>query len=151
MKRVLLAIAVLSLAGCAKDINNKDAVKAAILKRVSKTGFDVKAMKVDVTQVSFHDQDAVATVAFLPNGGPPQSSVTFKYNLHRQNDEWVATGLAGSTGTAPGANPHGGAMPGGAMGGGSMGGAMGSMDSLPPSSAPSGNLPAGHPPVGKKQ
>ena len=161
MKRVLLAIAVLSLAGCSKDINNKDAVKAAILKRVSKTGFDVKAMKVDVTQVSFHDQDAVATVAFLPNGGPPQSSVTFKYNLHRQNDEWVATGLAGSTGTAAGANPHGGAMPGGAMGGGamgggsigggSMGGGMGSMDSLPPSSAPSGNLPAGHPPVGKQQ
>jgi hypothetical protein len=141
MKRVLLAIAVLSLAGCAKDINNKDAVKAAIMKRVSKTGFDVKAMNVDVTQVSFHDQDAVATVAFLPNGGPPQSAVTFKYNLHRQNDEWVATGLAGSTGAAAGANPHGGAM----------GGVPGGMDSLPPSSAPSGNLPAGHPPIGKKQ
>ena len=74
MRQVILAVAVLSLAGCAKDINNKDAVRAAILKRVSKTGFDVKAMKVDVTQVSFHDQDAVATVAFIPNGGPPQSA-----------------------------------------------------------------------------
>jgi hypothetical protein len=132
MRQVILAVAVLSLAGCAKDINNKDAVRAAILKRVSKTGFDVKAMKVDVTQVSFHDQDAVATVAFIPNGGPPQSAVTFKYNLHRQNDEWVATGLASGSGmaphggTAPGANPHTGGDP-------------------------SSPLPSGHPPIGKQQ
>jgi hypothetical protein len=139
MKFLFTTLALLTLAGCAKDINNKDAVKSAIMKRVAKTGFDVSAMKVDVTQVSFHDQDAVATVAFLPNGGPPESAVKFKYNLHRQNDEWVATGIAQGAGmaphggTAPGANPH-------------AGGVMGGLDQTPPSPS----LPAGHPPIGKQ-
>jgi type IV pilus biogenesis protein CpaD/CtpE len=150
MRRVILAVAVLTLAGCAKDINNKDAVKTAIMKRVSKTGFDVKAMKVDITQVSFHDQDAVATVSFVPNAGPPEAAVTFKYNLHRQNDEWVATGLAQGGGMAAhggapsGPNPHGGTMPGGAMPGGSLPGSM----SAP---APANGLPSGHPPLGQQQ
>jgi hypothetical protein len=123
------------LAGCAKDINNKEAVKAAIVKRVSKTGFDVNSMQVDVTQVSFHEQDAIATVAFVPKGGPAQSAVTFKYNLHREKDEWVATGLAqGGSGAAA----HGGGMTGGDATQG-----LGAPD-------PSQPLPAGHPPVGKQ-
>ncbi len=135
------------MAGCSKNINNKDAVKAAIMKRVSKTGFDVNAMQVDITQVSFHDQDAVATVAFIPKGGPPGSAVTFKYNLHRQNDEWVATGLSQGAGMAPhgggasGANPHGGTVTP------PMGG---SMEGIGPAD-PSKPLPAGHPPIGSRQ
>jgi hypothetical protein len=127
VKYFLIAVALLGLAGCGKDINNKEAVKAAVMKRVAKTGFDVKAMDVDVTQVSFHDQDAVATVSFLPKGGPQASAVTFKYNLHKQNDEWVATGLAGGnsgmaahTGGAPAPTPDSGSA-----------------------------LPAGHPPIGQ--
>jgi hypothetical protein len=125
---------VLCLVGCAKDINNKEAVKAAIEKRVAKTGFDVKAMQVDVKQVSFHDQDAVATVAFVPKDAPPQSAVTFKYNLHRQKDEWVATGLA------QGGNAMGSGHP--AAGDGT--GMMGPVDGSQP-------LPSGHPPIGPKQ
>lgn len=129
MKHLLTVVAILCLAACGKDINNKEAVKAAIVKRVSKTGFDVNSMQVDVKQVSFHDRDAVATVAFLPKGGPEQSAVTFKYNLHREKDEWVATGIAQSaTGTAP----HGGGM---------------SAGPVDPSQQ---TLPAGHPPIGKQ-
>lgn len=148
MKYLLTAVAILSLAGCGKDINNKEAVKAAIVKRVAKTGFDTSAMQVDVTNVSFHDQDAVATVAFIPKGGPAQSAVTFKYNLHRQNDEWVATGLA--QGGSNMADHTGGAAPGGST-----------MSPLPGMTAPtpaipgpvdtSKPLPAGHPPIGKQQ
>jgi hypothetical protein len=121
----VVAAAALSLAGCAKDINNKEAVKAAIEKRVAKTGFDVNAMTVNVTQVSFHGQDAVATVAFIPKGGPEQGAVTFKYNLHREKDEWVATGL-------------------------SQGGNMAAHTGMAPDTPvdPSRPLPAGHPPIG---
>ncbi len=129
MKYLLCAVAILSLAGCGKNINNKEAVRAAIEKRVAKTGFDVKAMDVNVTNVSFHDQDAVATVSFVPKGGPAQSAVTFKYNLHRQNDEWVATGLA--------------------QGGSGMAAHTG-QDLPPATGSPNGGsaLPAGHPPIG---
>jgi hypothetical protein len=138
-------MSLLSLVGCGKDINNKDAVKAAIVKRVAKTGFDVNAMEVNVTNVSFHDQDAVATVAFVPKGGAPQNAVTFKYNLHRQKDEWIATGLAqGGTNMAV----HSGAAGGGDGGGGATEG--------PPPAAPgpidtSKPLPAGHPPIGSSK
>ena len=139
VKYPIFAIAILSLVSCGKNIDNKEAVKAAIVKRVAKTGFDVNSMQVDVTTVSFHGQDAIATVAFIPKGGPAQSAVTFKYNLHRQNDEWVATGLA--------------------QGGANMAAHTGQPDSAPSMSSPaipspidpSKPLPAGHPPIGKQQ
>ncbi len=142
MKYLILAVSVLSLIGCGKDINNKDAVKAAIVKRVAKTGFDVNAMEVNVTNVSFHDQDAVATVAFVPKGAAPQSAVTFKYNLHRQNDEWVATGLAqGGTNMAA----HSGAAAGATEG------APPAAPAIPGPIDPSKPLPAGHPPIGSSK
>ena len=144
MKYLLVAVAILGLAGCAKNINNKDAVKAAIVKRVAKTGFDTNAMQVDVTNVSFHDQDAVATVAFVPKGGPAQSAVTFKYNLHRQNDEWVATGLAqGGTNMA--------AHEGAAAGEGAPDASPHAVPSIPSPVDPSKPLPAGHPPIGNSK
>jgi hypothetical protein len=144
VKSLFPLVVMLSLAGCAKDINNKEAVKAAIVKRVSKTGFDVNAMQVDVTQVSFHDQDAVATVAFVPKGSGSQNAVTFKYNLHRDKDEWVATGLA--QGGANMAGHTGGLPP-------ASGAPAGGMDTpvAPPLGDPSKPLPAGHPPLGKQQ
>jgi hypothetical protein len=142
VKHILWVGIVLCLVGCAKDINNKEAVKAAIEKRVAKTGFDVNAMQVDVRQVSFHDQDAVATVAFVPKDGPPQSAVTFKYNLHRQKDEWVATGLA----------QGGSGMSGGHPAAGAGGGTAGPLpDNAGPTLDGSQPLPSGHPPIGRKQ
>ncbi len=141
MKRLFLGLAVLSLLACGKNINNKEAVKAAIVKRVQKTGFDVNSMQVDVTNVSFHDQDAVATVSFVPKGGAAQNAVTFKYNLHREKDEWVATGLAQggmqSSGGQP--NPHGGLPPATAS------------PMAPGPADPSRPLPAGHPPIGSQK
>jgi hypothetical protein len=147
VKSLVFAASLLSLVGCGKNIDNKEAVKTAIVKRVSKTGFDVKTMQVDVTNVSFHDQDAVATVSFTPTGGPPQSAVTFKYNLHKQNDEWVATGLAqGGAGSDMGAHtgvlPQGGSAPAGSM--------PVTPGALPPAD-PSKPLPPGHPPIGKQK
>lgn len=139
MKYLLFAVAILGLLSCGKNINNKEAVKAAIEKRVAKTGFDVKAMEVNVTNVSFHDQDAVATVSFVPKGGTAQSAVTFKYNLHREKDEWVATGLA-QGGSGMGA--HTGAVPPVTSGGIDMGS---------PDSGTPRPLPSGHPPIGNSK
>jgi hypothetical protein len=145
VKYIIFAVSLLSLVGCGKDINNKDAVKAAIVKRVAKTGFDVNAMDVNVTNVSFHDQDAVATVAFVPKGSAAQNAVTFKYNLHRQKDEWVATGLAQGGTNMP---AHG----GGAVEG--MDGTEGAPHGTPAPPGPmdsSKPLPAGHPPIGSSK
>jgi hypothetical protein len=129
--------------GCGKNINNKEAVKAAIVKRVAKTGFDTSSMQVNVTNVSFHDQDAVATVAFVPSGGAPQSAVTFKYNLHRQNDEWVATGLAQGGTNMP---AHAGAASGGEAPADTTHGVPVPMPAPGDTAKP---LPPGHPPVGQ--
>jgi hypothetical protein len=133
-------MSLLSLVGCGKDINNKDAVRAAIAKRVGKT-FNLNDMEVNVTNVSFHDQDAVATVAFVPKGGAPQNAVTFKYNLHRQKDEWIATGLAqGGTNMAA----HSGAA-------GGVDATEGAPTATPGPIDPSKPLPAGHPPIGSSK
>jgi hypothetical protein len=143
VKFTYLLAASLCLCGCAKDINSKDAVKAAIEKRVSKT-FDLTKMTVNVTNVSFHDKEAEATVAFVPIGGPAGGGATFSYELKRQGDEWVATGLkqgsmSGHAGAAP-APTQGmpGDLPGGGMPGSLQGGAPAT-----------GTLPPGHPAVGK--
>jgi hypothetical protein len=124
-------------------------VKTAIEKRVVKTGFDLQNMKVDILSVSFRDKNAEATVAFIPRGGPPSGGATFAYELERQKDEWVVTGLkqgsmAGHAGApgAPAPTPQGmpGDLPGGGMPGSLQGGAP---------AATGTTLPPGHPPIAK--
>jgi hypothetical protein len=146
VKLRILFLAPLFLTGCAKDIDNKEAVKAAIEKRVIKTGFDLQTMAVNVSRVEFHGNKAEATASFVPKGGSPSSGVAFSYNLERQKDEWVVTSLqqgsmAGHTGSA--------GMPGmpttPAPGTGNQGSGRPSGVPIDPSRP----LPPGHPSVGK--
>ncbi len=134
VNRIVLIAALACVVACKKDINNEAAVRAAIQKRVEKTGFTLDKMGVNVTRVTFHDDEAQATVSFVPKGGPPDSGVTFKYNLRRDKDEWVVTGPA--TGDSAAGHTGMGAQPG----------------VVPPGQVdPSAPLPAGHSPIGSKQ
>ena len=117
-KACLLLLAV--CCGCSRKTENTEAVRQAIIQRVSKS-MSLDQMDVSVTSVSFHGDQADAVVAFVPKG-MPSSPVTFQYNLERQGSAWVVKGHAQS------AN-HGGP-------------AMGQPD--PHSGAP-GSLPSGHP------
>ena len=89
----LLAATVLVLAGCSKNIDNKEAVQTAVAKYVSGKGINVDQMNVNVNSVSFHGNQADATVAFVPKGSG--SGVTAKYQLERVQDVWQVKGRSG--------------------------------------------------------
>lgn len=117
-KVCLLLLAV--CCGCARKAENTEAVRQAIIQRVSKT-MSLDQMDVNVTSVSFHGDQADAIVSFVPKS-MPSSPVTFQYNLERQGNGWVVKGHAQSA-------SHG-------------TGAMGQAD---PHAGISGNLPSDHP------
>ncbi len=119
----------LILAGCAKNIDNKEAVQEGVRKGVSKRGIDPNQMDITVTSVQFHGNTADATVAFAAKGQPSGGGLTVNYELERVKDEWVVKSRApmSTMGHTQGAE-----LPG--TGGGGQGGA----------------LPPGHPAVGDK-
>ena len=107
-----------------------------------RTDLNMKMMQVDVTSVSFRQDEADATVSFRPKGAAG-GGMQMRYTLERQGGRWVVKGKgrpgAGQephgkmpAGGMPGAgqSPHGGAMPGGMPGG-----------------TPNPDLPPGHPAV----
>jgi hypothetical protein len=118
-------IAVLSLlAACTKDIQNKDAVRGAIVDYLqaheAQTGVRVDQMSVEVSSLTFSSggKEAHANVMFTPKQGG--GGMQMPYTLDRKSDKWVVRPHAEG-----GENPHGTAgLPG-----------------MPPS------LPPNHPPV----
>ncbi len=88
----------LLLYGCAKDINNKDAIKEAVLKRLaSVSGLNMAGMDVDVTNVSFQGNEADAQVAFRLKGST-DSMLNMSYKLERKGDEWTVKSSSGGMG-----------------------------------------------------
>src|SRR5258708_27697603 len=82
---VLLAALVL-LSGCRKDIQNKDAVRQGVLNYLAKRS-DLTAMDVAVSNVSFHKDEANATVHFHAKGSPePRACMVIRYILERKGD-----------------------------------------------------------------
>jgi hypothetical protein len=80
-------MAALLLAGCAKNIDTPEAVKAGIVKDIGKK-VDIQNMDVSVDSVSFREKEAMANVSFRPRGGDPKQSITMSYALERKGDEW---------------------------------------------------------------
>jgi len=116
--RPLLIFSILWLVGCAKDINNKEAVKEAVLKRLaSVSGLNMAGMDIEVSSVSFQGDKADAQVAFKGKG-TGDSMLNMSYKLERKGDEWeVKSSSGGMGGTGGGSNlppGHPPAAPGGA-------------------------------------
>ncbi|HYO84562.1 MAG TPA: hypothetical protein VES20_24380 [Bryobacteraceae bacterium] len=132
MKRAasVFSLIVLAVAGCGcnRAPDNKDAVRQGVLDHLQKNAaLDLNQLNVDVADVQFEGNRAVAKVAFKPKTAPDQG-MSMSYTLERQGEKWVVQGRgAGHGGTG--------------MGGGA------------PQAAPAdpagkgGELPAGHPPV----
>ncbi|HWZ30355.1 MAG TPA: hypothetical protein VNX18_03425 [Bryobacteraceae bacterium] len=125
MRKTLLVVAGVLLVACSRDIQNSQAVRSGVLDYLtanqSKIGLNPDAMQIDVTSVSFQENEARATVVFRAKGAADSTPMPMVYNLARDGNKWVVRGKAES-----GGSPHGG-------------------------EAPQGQLPAGHPPVGSKQ
>lgn len=127
----------LTVTGCSKDIQNKEAVRQGVLdylkKTAEKTGLNPDGLDVEIGAVTFRQNEADATVVFRPKGADPaQAGMAMKidYTLERKGDVWSVRGKR----TAAGAPAHGAGMPlpdGGAPGGG----------------APTGAMPPGHPAI----
>ena len=122
------------LAACSHgNIDTKEAVRQGVIDYLAgRQNLNVGSMNVEVASVVFKENEAQATVAFVPKGstGAP---VTIPYTLERKGNRWVVKPHAA------GQNPHGGPMGGMPMGENPHG-AM----------APEGTLPPGHPTVPQK-
>ena len=117
------------MVACNRAPESKEAVREGIVDHLNKnTGLDLKAMDVDVRDVTFKGNQATASVAFKPKTSP-EAGMTMNYTLERQGKKWVVQQKAGSAGG------HGGAMGPGP-------------DAVTPAKpATPGDLPPGHPPV----
>lgn len=101
--------AVLLLAGCGRDIKNKEKVQQAILERLqTRSGLDLKSLDVTTTSVSFDRNLAYATVAFHPKGDSNVSSgMLMKYTLENRDGKWVVIKIGDSQGHAMGRTESG--------------------------------------------
>jgi len=143
-----IAVSLACLIGCSRgSIDTKEAVRQGVIDYLAtRQNLNISSMNVEVTSVTFKENEADALVAFVPKGGGG-APVTFPYTLERKGSHWVVKpraagqnphGGMGSPGTMPmpmplaGENPHG-AMP-------PAGGEM----------PKSGDLPPGHPSVPPK-
>jgi hypothetical protein len=132
VRNTLITLAVLSLAtlaGCKKNIQNKDAVKQAVLEHLSKrSDLQVGQMEVEVTNVTFRENEADAVISFKPKG-VEGGGMEMRYALERKGSVWAVKAKADSGGAG-----HGAVTPEPAGGAGAM---------------PPGHGPAAAPPGGK--
>jgi hypothetical protein len=117
---VAAAVLALVLAGCAKNIQNQEAVKQGVTdylkERASTMGLNMAAMETNINSVSFEKDVARASVAFVVKGSPGGGGMNMDYVLDRKGDKWVVRGRQVSPGNAHGSEA----------------------------------VPSGHPPVGSK-
>lgn len=123
--RWIVPLALALLAGCSKNIQTNEAVRAGVIKHLSQnSGLNLAQMDIEVTSVTFRDNEADAVVGFKPKGAGAASGMSMRYTLEKQGNEWVVKKKADS----------------------GMGHGM-----TPPAAQPSageGGLPPGHPPTG---
>jgi hypothetical protein len=99
-----LILVSLSVWGCRKDIQSKEAVHQGVMQHLTgRSDLDVSSMDVEVSSVVFRENEADATVGFRAKGSnDPASTMSLKYTLERKGNQWVVKGKAGAAGT-----PHG--------------------------------------------
>jgi hypothetical protein len=126
---VCTVLAVVSLGGCRKNLQTDEVVRQGIMNYLSQNkNLTLNNMDIELKQVTFRDQEADAVVLFTPKGGAPESGMTMRYTLERQNGAWVVKKKAdsGAHGAAAATRPPMSQIP------------------LP---TPGGALPPGHPPM----
>jgi hypothetical protein len=95
VKRIVLAaplMVALLLAACArKNIENKEAVRQAVIEylssRQAQTGLDMSTMDVNVMAMAFERDTARATVEFRIKNS--DAGMQLSYTLDRKGDKWV--------------------------------------------------------------
>jgi hypothetical protein len=137
-----VAVSIVLLAGCKKDIQNQDAVRQGVMSYLAKRS-DLLAMDVSISSVAFRQDEATAQVHFQAKGNSsPAAGMTMQYVLERKDGQWVVKGRTGAN------SAHG----AGGMPANGPGNSPGPLDGMPrtglPGSAGASGLPPGHPAVG---
>jgi hypothetical protein len=140
---LLFAFACVLLPGCGnRGVQNEAAVRQGVIDYLAqRSDINLSTMQVDVTSVSFRQNEADATVSFRPKGGGAEAGagMQMRYTLERKGSKWVVKGR-GRSGT--GSSPHGaGAMPPGAGPGRPAEGGAKEGSGLPPGHPPLGSSP----------
>jgi hypothetical protein len=104
-RHIVPSLFLLLLLGCSRGAQTPEAVRQGVIDYLSKrSDLDLASMQVEVTSVSFRQNEADATVSFRPKGGGAASGMQMRYTLERQGSRWVVKGK----GQAPsGEAPHG--------------------------------------------
>lgn len=128
--------AALLLAACNKAPQNREAVQQAIAEHVTKNaGIDMSQISLELKDVKFEGNQAIASVSFRPKNAPSQG-MSMSYTLERSGDKWVIKGRGAGHGNAGGSSAGSSMqMPPGHPSAGGSGGSSGN------------TLPPGHPPV----
>jgi hypothetical protein len=141
----LLVVAVLSLA-CHRAPKNEEAIRQGVIDHLKNKKFDLSAMTVEVTKVTYRGDEADAVVAFKPKN-MPEAGMSMDYKLENRSGRWEVKERPAS---GMGQSPHGAAPAEGAASG------QAGQPQLPPGHPPTTGaagqggqqqLPPGHPPV----
>lgn len=101
-----MVMAALLAAACQRGPQTAEAVRQGVLDHLaSRSDLDLKGIQVEVTSVSFRENEAEAVVSFRPRSGDPSAGFQMRYTLERQAGRWVVKRRAEAGGP-----PHGGAM-----------------------------------------
>lgn len=96
LRTVATTVVMLALLGCAKNIQTKEAVQSALVDHLNKvSGLNMTQMKMEVGTVAFRENEADATVSFVPNGMDPSQGMQMVYTLVRKGDTWAVKSKRG--------------------------------------------------------
>src|SRR6516162_3256241 len=112
----LLGALLLLTGACKSRTDNKDAIRAGVVKHIaSMKGLNVNNMDVVVTQARVNGNSAEASVDIRAKGGDPKAPpMQLVYQMQKQGDEWVVIKGQPSGGMAhpaPGEAPPQGTLP----------------------------------------
>ena len=112
----LLGALLLLTGACKSRTDNKDAIRAGVVKHIaSMKGLNVNNMDVVVTQARVNGDSAEASVDIRAKGGDPKAPpMQLVYQMQKQGDEWVVIKgqpTGGMAHPAPGEAPPQGTTP----------------------------------------
>lgn len=106
LKYWICALLLVLSSACNKAAQTKEAVQQGLFEHLqNRTGLDVKSMDINVSAVSFRENEADATVTFHPKGSTDAASaMQMKYVMEQKDGKWVVKGKSGMS-------QHGGQAP----------------------------------------
>jgi hypothetical protein len=81
------------LAGCSRGVQSEAAVRQGVIDYLSqRSDLNLSQLDVNVSSVSFRENEADATVAIRPKGGGAAQAMQIRYTLERKGSRWVVKG-----------------------------------------------------------